>query len=506
MTATRPRNLLFLWTDEQRPDTIAAYGNPAIRTPHLDRLAGGATLFEAAYCTAPLCTPSRGSVITGAYPHAHGALRNNVPLPASVPTIAEVLSAEGYACGYAGKWHLGDELRAQRGFEAFWSSIEDGYTADHAGRGFSSYHRWLVAQGYTPPDVTKEGDRVFSRQTAARLPEAAGKPAFLAAEACRFLDAHGRPGGAPFALYVNFLEPHFPLNGPWDDLYPPAAMTLPPSWYVPPDPALPLRYRLRQEGFRSQNPHVEADDEAGWKGARARYWGLASLVDKYAGRILERLDALGLAEDTVVVYSSDHGDMMGEHRLLAKAMPFDGASRVPLLIRAPGLPAGRVATPVSQIDVVPTVLDLLGFAPPPSAQGASLRPLLGAGAGAGAARPATDGLAWGEVVVEWAGTPRGESVSGYRPPADDGSAASEAALRAMAMQQRTIRRGRWKLTVDEGGEHELYDLETDPGETRNGLAPGHAGAAARAAAAPLWERLRDWQGRTADGLRLPAPV
>jgi arylsulfatase A-like enzyme len=504
MTANRARNLLFLWTDEQRPDTIAAYGNPQIRTPHLDRLAAGGTLFEAAYCTAPLCTPSRGSVVTGTYPHTHGARHNNIPLPASVPTVAEVLTAQGYRCGYAGKWHLGDELRAQRGFEAFWSSIEDGYTADHGARGFSRYHHWLVAQGFRPPDVTKDGDRVFSRQTAARLPEAAGKPAFLAGEACRFLDTFGREG--PFALYVNFLEPHFPLNGPWDDLYPPEAMTLPPSWYAPPDPALPLRYRLRQEGFRRQNPHVETDDERGWKGARARYWGLASLVDAYAGKILEHLERLGLAEETVVVYSSDHGDMMGEHRLLAKAMPFDGASRVPLLIRAPGLPAGRVTTPVSQIDVTPTVLDLLGFAPPPAAQGASLRPLLEGGGGDVPGRRAADGLAWGEVVVEWAGVPRGDSVSGYRPPVEDGSAASEAALRAMAAEQRTIRRGRWKLTVDEGGEHELYDLRADPGEMRNRLSPAGRGADAVAAATPLWERLQLWQERTADALRLPPPV
>ena len=108
--------------------------------------------------------------------------------------------------------------------------------------------------------------------------------------------------------------------------------------------------------------------------------------------------------------------------------------------------------------------------------------------------------------MEWAGTPRGESVSGYRPPADDGSAASEADLRALAAQQRTIRRGPWKLTVDEGGEHELYDLSADPGEKRNRLAPGRIDGAAREAAAPHWERPVAWQGRTADDLRLPAPV
>ncbi|MGH2369997.1 MAG: sulfatase family protein, partial [Chloroflexota bacterium] len=118
-----PKNILFLWTDEQRPDTIGAYGNPRIRTPNLDRLAARSVLFEQAYCAQPVCTPSRATVLTGTYPHTHGATHNNVPLPEDVPTIAELLRPRGYICGYVGKWHLGREIHPQRGFDAWWSSM-----------------------------------------------------------------------------------------------------------------------------------------------------------------------------------------------------------------------------------------------------------------------------------------------------------------------------------------------------------------------------------------------
>ncbi|HEV2123429.1 MAG TPA: sulfatase-like hydrolase/transferase, partial [Chloroflexota bacterium] len=376
LTDSRPKNLLFLWTDEQRPDTISAYGNPQIKTPHLDQLAVRSVLFEQAYCAIPVCTPSRGTVLTGVYPHTHGATHNNIPLPESLPTIAELLQPHGYFCGYAGKWHLGRELSPQRGFE-WWSSMEDGYIADHQKHGFSDYHRWLVAQGYEPPDTARDGSKVFGRGTAARLPEEAGKPAFLAHEARRFLDEHlERRGREPFALYVNFLEPHMPFFGPWDDLYPAEAMELPSTWYDEPDPGMPLRHRLRREAYAMKNSHVDTNDEHGWKALKARYWGLASLVDKYVGRILDHLHALGLADDTIVVFSTDHGDMMGEHRLVAKGVQYEGASRVPLLVSVPGVEPQRVRTPVCQVDLLPTLLDALGMAIPEHAQGNSLLPLM----------------------------------------------------------------------------------------------------------------------------------
>jgi arylsulfatase A-like enzyme len=489
-TGGRPKNILFLWTDEQRADSIGAIGNPVFRTPNLDTLARTGVVFDQAYCAQPVCTPSRGTVVTGVYPHTHGSVHNNIPLTERIPTIAELLRPEGYVCGYAGKWHLGHEVHPQRGFDAFWSSMEDGYVKDHHAEGFSTYWHWLVAKGYQPPDRAADGTAVFSRGTAARLPEAHGKPAFLAEEACRFLDTYGHQ---PFALYVNFLEPHMPFFGPWDDRYDPDEVGLPETWHGESDAGMPLRYRLRQEWYAGVNAHVRREGAPGWKELRARYAGLVSLVDKYCGVILDRLAALGLAEDTVVVYSTDHGDMMGEHRLVAKGVPYEGSARVPLIVRVPGLAPKRIATPTSQVDVLPTLLDALGVPVPSHAQGTSLLPLMRQGD----ANPDQ-----AEVVLEWSGALNGETADGHKLHG------TEPELRALTAQQRTIRRGRWKLTVDEAGEHELYDLAADPLETRNLLygtrldeAPG-----ARAAASYLWDRLRAWQERTADPLRLPAPL
>ena len=273
--ASRPRNLLFLWTDEQRPDTLGVYHGaraPAAprphaprapvasrsllrgRTPNVDRLAAGGVVFERAYCAEPLCTPSRATVLTGLYPHAHGALHNNVPLPDAAPTLAELLAPAGYRCGYAGKWHLGDELRPQRGF-GWWSSMEDQYVHDHRAHGFSTYHQWLVAQGHAPPDRAADGARIWSRESAARLPEHLGKPAFLAREACRFLDEHqAAHAGAPFVLYVNFLEPHMPFFGPWDDLFPPDDVRLPETWGTAPDPGMPAALPPAPRRLRRAQP------------------------------------------------------------------------------------------------------------------------------------------------------------------------------------------------------------------------------------------------------------
>ncbi|HEU5315079.1 MAG TPA: sulfatase-like hydrolase/transferase, partial [Chloroflexota bacterium] len=471
-----------------------ATGTPWARTPNLDRLARTGVVFEQAYCAQPVCTPSRGTVLTGLYPHSHGATHNNVPLPADVPTIAELLRPHGYFCGYAGKWHLGNEYRPQHGFE-WWASMEDGYVKEHTKEGFSTYHEWLVAKGYEPKDRAGDGSAVFSRGSAARLPEEAGKPAFLAEQAARFLDDHrAAHASQPFALYVNFLEPHMPFFGPRDGMYRAEEMELPATWYEAPDEGMPLRHRVRRDEYASEhNRHVDANDEAGWKRLVARYWGLTSLVDTYVGRILEHLEERGLAEETIVVYSTDHGDMMGEHRLIAKGVPYEGSARVPLVVRVPGVAPRRIETPVCQVDLLPTLMEALGHDAPAHAQGESLLGLMREGDGA-RGRPEE-----AQVVFEWSGAQGDLGADGHRyDPAVVGKAGAP---------QRTIRVGRWKLTVDVAGEHELYDLESDPLERRNlmwGDRLGrHAGAAE--AVGDLWERLRGWQARTADGLELPAP-
>jgi len=477
--AGRPPNVLFIWTDQQRPDTLGAYettehphsgggrrqgARELIRTPNLDRLAGGSTLFERAYCAQPVCSPSRASVLTGVHPHTHGVTENGVPLARTVPTLAELLRPAAYACGYVGKWHLGWERTAQRGFEDFWISTESysgGYEAGSPeARGATSYHQFLVERGYAALDGK------LGREAAARLPEAAGKPAFQAEQCVRFLETCR---DRPFLLMCNFLEPHPPYTGPLDDLYDPNTMTLPDSWDGQLEPSAPRHYHdLRAETERVPKGRLGANDERDWKALKARYWGSCTLVDKYVGVILARLEALGLAEDTIVVYSTDHGDMMGEHHLLGKGVPYEGATRVPLIVRVPHLPASagrRVETPVSQVSLIPTLLELTGQPAPAHTQGPSRGPLVPLVRDGGAA-PAD-----AEVVIEW-------------------------------RDWRAIRRGEWKLTVHATGVVELYDLVADPGETHNAAVDPENRGVLR----DLDERLRAWQRRTGDTLALPRPA
>jgi arylsulfatase A-like enzyme len=153
---TKP-NLLFIFTDEQRADTMAAYGNRHIETPHLNRLALESAVFDQAYVTQPVCTPSRSSIMTGLYPHTNGCIENNHALPPDVPCLPEMLADGDYVTGYHGKWHLGDEIFSQHGFDE-WISIDDGYRKYYSpGRdreARSSYHHFLVEQGFRPANGT----------------------------------------------------------------------------------------------------------------------------------------------------------------------------------------------------------------------------------------------------------------------------------------------------------------------------------------------------------------
>ncbi|MBI4559945.1 MAG: sulfatase-like hydrolase/transferase, partial [Candidatus Hydrogenedentes bacterium] len=209
-------NLLFLWTDEQRADTMAAYGNRKIQAPNLNKLANESVVFERAYVSQPVCTPSRCTVMTGLWPHTTGCVNNNIPLPEDVPCLPELLNDPEYRTAYMGKWHLGDELFAQHGFEE-WVSIEDGYRKyfrpDRDPNKKSDYHAFLTELGYLP-DV----NGYFSREFATRRPLEHCKPKFLEIKACDFIRRHRNE---PFILYVNFLEPHMPFFGPLDDAHDP---------------------------------------------------------------------------------------------------------------------------------------------------------------------------------------------------------------------------------------------------------------------------------------------
>ena len=429
-------NLLFLWADEQRADTMAVYGNYRFRVPVMNALARRSIVFERCYDTQPVCTPARSSVMTGLWPHQNGMLTNNLPLPEQGKTFPELIADSAYRTGYFGKWHLGDELFPQHGFEE-WISIEDIYNEhfrpgrDRSKR--SDYHHFLLRLGYTPD--TKDGR--FSRGFAVQRPLEHCKPAFLAGEASKFILQHRTE---PWMLYVNFLEPHMPFHGPLNDLHSEQEAPIPRNY-----PGIPVEMEPRSYGAireKQQKAGVSSDLQLGGHRQTGReafarlnrnYAGLCSQVDQALGRILWALEASGQADNTIIVYTSDHGEMMGAHTLIAKSVMYEEAVRVPLLISIPWRHRGqiKVERPVSHVDLVPTLAELLGRRPEGLA-GESLLPLA-----TGGKRREED------VFIEWNGPPPGPNARAVITP--DG----------------------WKMAVYDRDNSLLFHRERDPLEMDN---------------------------------------
>ncbi len=472
-TARKP-NLLFIWTDEQRADTMAVYGNTKIKTPNLNKLAAESAVLEHAYVSQPVCTPSRSTAMTGLWPHQSGCTSNNTALPAQTRCLPELLDDPDYRTGYMGKWHLGDEVFAQHGFSE-WVSIEDGYR-DHFSSGRdrgekSSYWHFLNEQGYKP---NEEG--YYSRSFAAHRPIEHCKPKFLETKATDFLQRHQRD---PFLLSVNFLEPHMPYYGPLNDLHATDAVDLPPNFDDPLEDNEPLRYRLlRQKYIEQGSTDQDLHTEAGWRRIMANYWGLVAQVDRSVGAILEELERLGLAENTIVVYTSDHGDMMGSHRLLAKTVMYEESVRVPWLMRVPQLQAKPAVLPgrYSHIDLVPTLLDLIG-GKAEGLPGRSLVPAL------------RDGKRRQEdVFIQWNGAEGELSADLPGVTRQDVERVKDAPIRTVITQDG------WKLCLCERDKSQLFDLNKDPWETRNLY--GEESHADRVR--DLSRRIRGWQESVRD--------
>ena len=458
-------NLLFLWTDQQRADTMAAYGNARYRVPTMNRLASESVVFERAYVTQPVCTPSRSSIMTGLWPHQSGCVHNNIALRSDTKTLPEWLADSGYRTGYMGKWHLGDEIFRQHGFEE-WRSIEDGiYQAyysegrDKAAR--SSYHNFLLSLGYKPDDQKHAS---FSRKFATTLPVEHSKPSFLANEASKFILKNR---GEPWMLYVNTLEPHTPFASALNDLHSEADCPLLPNYPGVPETPEPDWYKERRRRFAG--PKVEGADTrspAGWQRLQRNYAGLCSLVDQAYARILWALEVSGQAENTIIVYSSDHGEMMGAHSLMAKSVMYEEAVHVPYLLRVPfrNQRPMRVSQPVSHIDTVPTLLELLGRKDP-GLDGRSLVPAL-----AGRRAPEPVFLQWNK---DEEGGPNGRTVI-----TPDG----------------------FNLVLHDSDKCLLFDRNKDPLEMNNLYYRNeHAGTVRR-----IRRLIEDWQHTAHDRMALPA--
>jgi arylsulfatase A-like enzyme len=406
--------------------------------------------------------------------------------------LPEIGDFRDYSTCHNGKWHLGDEIFPQHGFQE-WVGTEDLYRRhwrdwrDRDAR--SSYFHFLQEAGFQPDATFGDGEPAFSRSFCCRLSEEFSKPAFQGREACRYIREHADES---FVLYVNFLEPHQPYFGCRDGQYSPESVILPPNYDMPPTKEQPLRQRLlavgRRETSIDSGPMVT---EADWRRLIAHYWGNVSLVDTYVGQILDTLATCGLEEDTIVVFTSDHGDMMGSHRMAGKCTMFEESVKVPFVLRVPRVldDGHHVAERVSQIDVLPTLLQFMGQPVPSHLEGCSWAPALRE-SGQVEAR---------SLFIEWNGPENGivggQGLRDNIPECWRKMASADEIVAAITDPVRTvITPNGWKYTWSTLGEDELYDLEEDPYETIN-LAHEQA---YEERIASMRAEISDWQRRTGD--------
>lgn len=421
MTAKRP-NILFLMADQMTASRLPFYGHKVVKTPNLSRLAEEGVVFDSAYCNSPLCAPSRFTLMAGQLPSRIGGYDNAGDFPADTPTFAHYLRDAGYLTALSGKMHFcgPDQLH---GFEERLTT--DIYPADYGW--FVDWENFESRPTYyhNMSSVTQAGPCVRSNQL-----DFDDEVTFRAK---RFLYDYARNGESrPFCLTVSLTHPHDPYTIPREywDRYEHDAIDMP---EVPYSRELmdPHSQRLR---------HVYQLDEdtvsdAQIRNARHAYYGALSYVDDRIGEVLTALRECGLEEDTIIVFSGDHGDMLGERGLWYKMSWFEDSARVPMIVHAPTRFAPRrVTESVSTMDLLPTFAELANDGQAPEyavpLDGRSLLPHLSGSGG------------HDEVIGEYLG---------------------EGAIAPLLM----IRRGRYKFVHSAPDPDQLFDLEADPRELNN---------------------------------------
>ncbi|MFC1718138.1 sulfatase [Candidatus Poribacteria bacterium] len=392
-------NILIIYPDQMRADAMSCAGNPRIKTPNLDRLAFEGVHFTHAYTSFPLCCPFRASFMTGKYAHSTGMYANHYPIPLGQDFLAEIFRDAGYQTGYVGKWHLDGGIKhgfippgeRRLGFDYF-----VGYNRGHEYT--NSIYYYDTDQPYRSrryePDYQTDHMIQFMEQSINDDPE------------------------RPFLGMICYGLPHPPLNAPrhYLDLYSPDEVPI--SDNVPKD----------------EEPQRRAREFL------AKYYGLVACVDHNVGCLLDWLDRNSLAEDTMVILVSDHGDMAGEHGLYAKKTFYRNSMQVPMLVRYPrafsgGLVVDSLVDPA--IDTMPTLLDMCGIPIPGSVQGTSYLPLL-----QGDAEPTRDGIYY-EILMEREGPEK------------------------FPISERGVRTREWMYVRQEDRPTHLFDLTKDPLELNN---------------------------------------
>jgi arylsulfatase A-like enzyme len=351
---------LILHTDQQSCWTLSAYGGTLVDTPNCDRLAREGALFTSFFTNSAVCTPSRGCLVTGRYPHCHGAYRNNIPLNRDEVTFAQILLENGYETGYAGKWHLDGTPRPG------WVHPERSMGFQDCRYMFNRGH-WKQIQDMPMPDtqpMVYPYDVIGDEET------------YTTDWLCnRAIEYIREPRSRPFCYMLSLPDPHTPftVRPPYDDMYDPQDMPLPPTFCQEDVPLWAADARDRGP-YALSNP----DREQVLRRNKAQYCGEVKCIDDNVGRILACLEDGGVLDDTIVVFTTDHGEYMGEHGLLGKNHLYESAYRIPLLFRWPkGIEQGIVINQVcATVDFQQTLLGLLGVEPCGREQGRDASPLL----------------------------------------------------------------------------------------------------------------------------------
>jgi arylsulfatase len=426
-------NILWICTDQQRYDTIGALNNPQVHTPNIDKLVASGVAFDRTYCQSPICTPSRASFLTGMYPSSvHGCSNGNDYWAEAAPLVTALLADAGYDCALSGKLHLAG---AQGRIEP--RPKHDGYRLFHWSHGPHSdwdsgheYSDWLLEQGHDLAEMLEHPEDT---------PPELHQTTWCTDRAIDFIEADH--DGKPWLMSVNIFDPHAPFDPPrsYMERFDIESMSGP----IFHESDLEAQSTLGAVDFQTVSRRPEEFDA---KRIQAAYYAMIELIDDNVGRMLDTLKRNNQLENTIIIFMSDHGEMLGDHGLLLKGCRFyEGLVRVPLIVSWEGhflTDTVREAL-VELTDIAPTLLDLAGVAIPERMQGQSFRPL----------------LIDDDVTDHHRDFVRCEYYRALNPSARESFTGSYGTM---------LRDERYKLVIYHG--HmlgELFDLETDPDEFTN---------------------------------------
>jgi arylsulfatase A-like enzyme len=495
----RRPNFLFFITDQHRADYLGCYGHPVLRTPHIDSIAARGVRFERFYVATPVCMPNRATLMTGRMPSVHRARSNGLPLSLRANTFVDALRASGYTTALVGKSHLqnftvhppilkrppsrpSDHVLDPSFAEAEKSLFEGAYDQEHpkrwqAGHDFSMqlpfygfehvdlctghgdqvgghYYVWLKSRR---PDAEKLRDHrkqlphdyICPQAFRTPIPEELYPTTYVADRTCEWLDRYAAgKRERPFFLMTSFPDPHHPFTPPgfyWS-MFDPQDMVLPANfWPGNRKLARPVIWAKEQRETGKADTAGQAAfavNEREAREAMALSCGMIAMIDDAIGRVLTQLSACGLADNTIVIFTADHGDFLGDHGLLLKGPAhYESITHVPFIWAEPGMrTAQRAEALAGTVDIAPTILDRANVQAYNGIQGLSLLPVLD-----GSNIP----IARDSMVIE---DDQQRAIFGLR---------SGSRLRTLVTQ-------RWRMTIaQDDGYGELYDLQSDPGEMEN---------------------------------------